>query len=52
MCLRHLDMSAISLRRLVHLQIVRAMIPEGTRHMAMLAFGQSSSEPEEEVYDD
>jgi hypothetical protein len=29
------------------------MIPEGTRHMAMLAFGQSSSQPEEEeVYDE
>ncbi|KAF7067526.1 hypothetical protein CFC21_073413 [Triticum aestivum] len=34
-------------------KVVRAMIPEGTRHMAMLAFGQSSSQPEEEeVYDD
>ncbi|KAE8800011.1 DNA repair protein recA1, chloroplastic [Hordeum vulgare] len=34
-------------------KVVRAMIPEGTRHQALLAFGQSSSQPEEEeVYDD
>jgi recombination protein RecA len=46
-------MPAISLQRVILVQVVRAMIPEGTRHMAMLAFGQSSSQPEEEeVYDD
>ncbi|KAL6893539.1 hypothetical protein ACP4OV_007637 [Aristida adscensionis] len=32
--------------------VVRAMIPEGTRHMYLLAFGQSSLTEEEEVDDE
>ncbi|KAF8683083.1 hypothetical protein HU200_045024 [Digitaria exilis] len=33
-------------------KVVRAMIPEGTRHMSLLAFGQSSSTEDEQVYDE
>jgi len=33
-------------------KVVRAMIPEGTRHMSLLAFGQSSSSEDEQVYDE
>ncbi|RLN42277.1 hypothetical protein C2845_PM01G34330 [Panicum miliaceum] len=33
-------------------KVVRAMIPEGTRHMSLLAFGQSSSSEDDQVYDE
>ncbi|CAN6287443.1 unnamed protein product [Urochloa humidicola] len=33
-------------------KVVRAMIPEGTRHMSLLAFGQSSLTEDDQVYDE
>ncbi|ONM07077.1 protein recA isoform X1 [Zea mays] len=33
-------------------KVVRAMIPEGSRHMSLLAFGQSSSTEDEQAYDE